>query len=150
MNPFFSIMGNQRPNMMQQFQSFMQQMKGKDPNAIINEMVSSGKLTQEQLNQAQQQAQQMRDGLKKGDTITTIGGIIGKVVSIDKDTFVIETSEDRVRVQFAKWALSTVGVQTGEQPEAKKKEESAATEGADSSTPAEVPAETTSETDEEK
>ena len=39
-----------------------------------------------------QQAQQMRDGLKKGDTITTIGGIIGKVVSIDKDTFVIETS----------------------------------------------------------
>ena len=97
-----------------------------------------------------QQAQQMRDGLKKGDTITTIGGIIGKVVSIDKDTFVIETSEDRVRVQFAKWALSTVGVQTGEQPEAKKKEESAATEGADSSTPAEVPAETTYETDEEK
>lgn len=97
-----------------------------------------------------QQAQQMRDGLKKGDTITTIGGIIGKVVSIDKDTFVIETSEDRVRVQFAKWALSTVGVQTGEQPEAKKKEESAATEGADSSTPVEVSAETTSETDEEK
>ena len=97
-----------------------------------------------------QQAQQMRDGLKKGDTITTIGGIIGKVVSIDKDTFVIETSEDRVLVQFAKWALSTVGVQTGEQPEAKKKEESAATEGADSSTPVEVPAETTFETDEEK
>ena len=44
-----------------------------------------------------QQAQQMRDGLKKGDTITTIGGIIGKVVAIDKDTFVIETSDDRVR-----------------------------------------------------
>ena len=38
----------------------MNQMKGKDPNAIINEMVSSGKLTQEQLNQAQQQAQQMQ------------------------------------------------------------------------------------------
>ena len=69
-----------------------------------------------------QQAQQMRDGLKKGDTITTIGGIIGKVVAIDKDTFVIETSDDRVRMQFAKWALSTVGVQTGEQPEAKKQE----------------------------
>ena len=97
-----------------------------------------------------QQAQQMRDGLKKGDTITTIGGIIGKVVSIDKDTFVIETSEDRVRVQFAMWALSSVGVPTGEPPEAKKQEESAATEGADSSTPVEVPAETTSETDEEK
>lgn len=61
MNPFFSAMGgNRQPNMMQQFQQFMDQMKGKDPNAIINEMVSSGKLTQEQLNQAQQQAQQMQ------------------------------------------------------------------------------------------
>ena len=70
-----------------------------------------------------QQAQQMRDGLKKGDTITTIGGVIGKVVSVDKDTFVIETSEDRVRVQFAKWALSQVGVQTGEQAEAPKKKD---------------------------
>ena len=82
--------------------------------------------------------------------IASICGIIGKVVYSDKDTFVIETSEDRVLVQFDKWALSTVGVQTGEQNKKKKKEESAATEGADSSTPAEVPAETTSETDEEK
>lgn len=68
-NPFFNAMGggSRQPNMMQQFQSFMQQMKGKDPNAIINEMVSSGKLTQEQLNQAQQQAQQMQgmfDGMR--------------------------------------------------------------------------------------
>lgn len=60
-NPFFSVMGGGgRPNMMQQFQSFMQQMQGKDPNAIINEMVQSGRLSQEQLNQAQQQAQQMQ------------------------------------------------------------------------------------------
>ena len=44
MNPFFGVMGGGgRPNLMQQFQQFMQQMKGKDPNAIINEMVSSGK-----------------------------------------------------------------------------------------------------------
>jgi hypothetical protein len=67
MNPFFSIMGNQRPNMMQQFQSFMQQMKGKDPNAIISEMMQSGKITQEQYNQAQQQAKQMQgmfDGMR--------------------------------------------------------------------------------------
>ena len=48
-----------------------------------------------------QQAQQMRDGLKKGDTVTTIGGVIGKVVAVDRDTFVIETSEDRVRVQLS-------------------------------------------------
>ena len=67
-------------------------------------------------NKRKKKAQEMRDGLKKGDTITTIGGIIGKVVSVGNDTFVIETSEDRVRIEFAKWALSTVGVQTSEQP----------------------------------
>ena len=71
-------------------------------------------------NKRKKKAQEMRDGLKKGDTITTIGGIIGKVVSVNNDTFVIETGEDRVRVEFAKWALSSVGVQTSEQPEAEK------------------------------
>nr|DAL74306.1 MAG TPA: Protein of unknown function (DUF2680) [Caudoviricetes sp.] len=68
MNPFFGVMGGGgRPNMMQQFQQFMQQMKGKEPNAIINEMVSSGKISQEQLNHVQQQAQQMQgmfDGMR--------------------------------------------------------------------------------------
>ena len=68
MNPFFGVMGGGgRPNMMLQFQQFMQQMKGKDPNAIINEMVSSGKISQEQLNHVQQQAQQMSgmfDGMR--------------------------------------------------------------------------------------
>lgn len=60
-NPFLGVMGgNSQPNMLQQFQNFMQQMKGKDPNAIIREMVNSGKITQEQLNQVQQQAQQMQ------------------------------------------------------------------------------------------
>ena len=60
-NPLYSALGggNQNP-IIQQFTQFMNQMKGTDPNAIINEMVSSGKLTQEQLNQAQQQAQQMQ------------------------------------------------------------------------------------------
>ena len=72
-------------------------------------------------NKRKKKAQEMRDGLKKGDTITTIGGIIGKVVSVSGDTFVIETSEDRVRLELAKWALSSVGVQTSEQPEAEKK-----------------------------
>ena len=62
MNPFFSAMGGSRqPNMMQQFQQFMQQMKGKDPNAMIQEMVSSGHISQDQLNQVQKQAQQMQE-----------------------------------------------------------------------------------------
>ena len=73
-------------------------------------------------NKRQKQAQEMRDGLKKGDVITTIGGIVGKIVMVNKDTIIIETSEDRVRMELAKWAVSTVGVQTSDQPEAKKKE----------------------------
>ncbi|MCL2248035.1 MAG: preprotein translocase subunit YajC [Oscillospiraceae bacterium] len=57
----------------------------------------------------------MRESLAVGDTITTIGGIIGKVVSIKDEKITFETSEDRVRVQVAKWAISTVGKQTGEE-----------------------------------
>ena len=44
-------------------------------------------------NKRKKKAQEMRDNLKKGDTITTIGGIIGKVVAVNNDTFVIESSE---------------------------------------------------------
>lgn len=58
MNPFYQAM-NPRPNMMQQFQQFMSQMQGKDPNKIIQQMVSSGRISQAQLDQAQRQAQQM-------------------------------------------------------------------------------------------
>ena len=61
MNPFFSAMGgNRQPGMMQQFQQFMAQMRGKDPDAVIQEMVSSGRISQDQLNQAQKKAQQMQ------------------------------------------------------------------------------------------
>ena len=73
-------------------------------------------------NKRKKKAQEMRDGLKKGDVITTIGGIVGKIVMVNKDTIIVETSEDRVRMELAKWAVSTVGVQTSDQPEAQKKE----------------------------
>ena len=99
-------------------------------------------------NKRKKQAQTMRDSLKKGDNITTIGGIMGKVVSVTDDSFVIETSEDRVRVQFAKWALSQVGTQTGAEAEKKgaKKEESAEPQAeSKEETPAEAPAETPAE-----
>lgn len=58
-----------------------------------------------------QQAENMRNALKKGDSIVTIGGIMGKVVSVTDESFVIETSEDRVRIEFAKWALNTNATQ---------------------------------------
>ena len=54
-----ALHGNRRPNMVQQFQQFMNAMQGKDPNQILNELVSSGKVSQAQLDQAQRQAQQM-------------------------------------------------------------------------------------------
>jgi preprotein translocase subunit YajC len=57
---------------------------------------------------------EMRSSLTVGDTITTIGGIFGKVVSVDEDKITFETSEDRVRIQVAKWAISTVGKATEE------------------------------------
>lgn len=69
MNPFFNAMGGGMGGspMLGQFQQFMQQMRGKDPNAMIQEMVQSGRISQQQLNQVQQQAQQMQgmfDGLR--------------------------------------------------------------------------------------
>ena len=57
---------------------------------------------------------EMRSNLSVGDEITTIGGIVGKVVHIKDDLITIETSEDRVRIQFARWAVSTKGTQTTE------------------------------------
>ncbi|WP_295582077.1 preprotein translocase subunit YajC [uncultured Oscillibacter sp.] len=71
-------------------------------------------------NKRKKKAQEMRESLKKGDVITTIGGIVGKIVAVKGDTIIVETSEDRVRMEFAKWAVSTVGVQTGEQPDTGK------------------------------
>lgn len=56
----------------------------------------------------------MRSGLSVGDDVTTIGGIVGKIVHIKDDLVTIETSEDRVRIQFTRWAISTKGTQTNE------------------------------------
>ena len=73
-------------------------------------------------NKRKKQAQAMRDSLKKGDVITTIGGIIGKIVQVNPDTLVIETSEDRVRMEITKWAISTTGVQASTEPNKEKKQ----------------------------
>ena len=53
------------------------------------------------------EAEQMRSSVKKGDKITTIGGIVGTVVDVKENNIVIETSADQVRIELAKWALST-------------------------------------------
>lgn len=72
-------------------------------------------------NKRKKEAEAMRNALKVGDNITTIGGIIGDVVSIKDDAIVIETSADKVRVEFAKWAVSSNN--TAIKAAAKKKEE---------------------------
>lgn len=71
-------------------------------------------------NKRKKEAQQMRDSLKVGDNITTIGGVIGDVVSIKDESLVIETSSDRVRIEFAKFAVSTNN--TAEKEAAKQKQ----------------------------
>jgi len=60
-------------------------------------------------NKKKKKLKEMRDALSVGDTITTIGGIFGKVVSVSDEKITFETSEDRVRIQVARWAISTVG-----------------------------------------
>ena len=58
-------------------------------------------------NKRKKEAEELRSSLKVGDKITTIGGIVGTVVSVKEDKFVIETGADQVRIEFVKWALST-------------------------------------------
>lgn len=72
-------------------------------------------------NKRKKEAEQMRSQMKVGDEITTIGGIVGTVVSVKEDNFVIETSADRVRVEFKKWALSSNETAVAAKKEAEEK-----------------------------
>ncbi|MBE6706438.1 MAG: preprotein translocase subunit YajC [Ruminococcaceae bacterium] len=52
----------------------------------------------------------MRNNLQVGDEITTIGGIIGKIVSIKEETVLIETGHDRTRIRILRTAVRCVDV----------------------------------------
>ena len=58
----------------------------------------------------EKEAANMRNNLTVGDEVTTIGGIIGKVVSIKEETCVIETSRDGTKIRILKSAISKVDV----------------------------------------
>jgi len=58
-------------------------------------------------NKRKKEAEQMRSSVKTGDRITTIGGIVGTVVNVKDDKIVLETGADQVRIELAKWAIST-------------------------------------------
>ena len=65
-NPLFQTFGgNRQPNMMGQFQHFMQQMQGRNPHEEIAKLLQSGRVTQAQLNQAQQMASQFASQFKR-------------------------------------------------------------------------------------
>ncbi len=56
----------------------------------------------------------MRDSLAVGDEVTTIGGIIGKVVSIKDETFVLETTKDCTKIRFLRGAIRSIDVKIQE------------------------------------
>ena len=58
-------------------------------------------------NKRKKEAEQLRSSVKTGDSITTIGGIVGIIVDVKEDRVVIETSADRVRMEIMKWGIST-------------------------------------------
>ena len=58
----------------------------------------------------EKQVNDMRNNLQVGDEITTIGGIIGKIVSIKEETITIETSHDRTKIRFLRSAVRCVDV----------------------------------------
>ena len=49
---------------------------------------------------------EMRENLKVGDKIITIGGIIGKIVLVKEDYLVIETSSDNSKIEIMKWCIN--------------------------------------------
>ena len=65
-------------------------------------------------NKKKKAADEMRNSLKVGDEITTIGGIVGTICAVKDKTIVMETGADRVRIEFTKWAVSSKGTQTTE------------------------------------
>lgn len=74
----------------------------------------------------QKAEQEMRNTVDVGDEITTIGGIMGRVVTVKDDSMVIETGADRNKMKIARWALQTNNTKA----ELAKREQEAAREAA--------------------
>ena len=78
-------------------------------------------------NKRKKEAEQMRSAVKNGDKIVTIGGICGTVVHVKEDKIVLETGADQVRIEFAKWAISSnETAEEAAKAEAKKAQEAKA------------------------
>ncbi len=77
---------------------------------IIGVMIVFMVISSRKQKKQDQEIANMRNNLNVGDEITTIGGIIGKVVSIKEETCVIETSRDGTKIRILKSAVSRVDV----------------------------------------
>ncbi len=66
-------------------------------------------------NKRKKEAENLRNSLKMGDEITTIGGLTGTICAVKENTVVFETGADRVRIEVTKWAISTKNQPAGEQ-----------------------------------
>ncbi len=77
---------------------------------IIGVMIVFMVISSRKQKKQDQEIANMRNNLQVGDEVTTIGGIIGKVVSIKEETCVIETSRDGTKIRFLKSAISRVDV----------------------------------------
>ncbi len=55
----------------------------------------------------QKEEQEMRSSLEIGDEIITIGGIVGRVVTIREEDIIIETGADRNKMKVQRWAVNT-------------------------------------------
>jgi len=51
--------------------------------------------------------QKMRENVQVGDAIVTIGGVMGRVVSVKEESILIETGADRAKVRIKKWAVQS-------------------------------------------
>ena len=72
-------------------------------------------------NKKKKKTEEMRNSLTVGDEITTIGGMVGKIVQVTEETITFETGEDRVRIQTKKWAISTTAKMEAAEAEARNR-----------------------------
>ncbi|MBR2875670.1 MAG: preprotein translocase subunit YajC [Clostridia bacterium] len=73
----------------------------------------------------QKEEQEMRDSIQIGDEITTIGGIVGRVVVVKDDSVVLETGPDRSKIKFKRAAIQTNETANARMAEEKKAAEEA-------------------------
>ena len=59
--------------------------------------------------QKKKQAEMLKN-LKSGDVVTTNGGIVGTIVSVDADTLVLRVKPDNVKLQFSRASVNSMVV----------------------------------------